>query len=111
MNKSDEELIKEYLDNGGEVEQLPPIVEEKTNNPVGNVTKKIPNIKTLPEGEFLYGRKQKKRKKKKPDYSGIDMNHIPEHIKKKLKININVDDTKEITIEADQNRGSAEANN
>lgn len=82
--KTTEELIKEFLDNGGKIEKLPPVeIEEK--NLVGS-SKKVPELKTLSEAELLYGKKQVKRKSaKKPDLSDINMDLIPDHIKKLLE--------------------------
>jgi hypothetical protein len=111
MTKSNEELIEEFLANGGEIEQLPPVEENVETNQVGSVTKKIPQIKTLAEGQLLYAKKQKSRKKKKPNYDDIDLKHIPEHILNKLNIDIPVDQqsTKEEEIETNQNFGRSKA--
>lgn len=93
MSKSTEELIQEFLDNGGEIEKLPP-AEYEDKQTIGSTTKKVPDIKTLPEAELLYGKKQVKRKKqKKPDYSDINMDLIPDHIKKLLKVDKKADVT------------------
>jgi len=86
MNKSTEQLIEEFLAKGGEIEKLDPI-EPIWKNKVNSTAKKIPNIMTLPEGEFMFGRKQVKKKKvKKPDYSNINMDLIPDRLKKLLKV-------------------------
>jgi len=86
MTKSNEELIQEFLDKGGEIEKLDEIKYEH-RHVVGSTTKKVPQLKTLPEAELLYGRKQVKKKKvKKPDYTNINMDLIPEHLKKLLKV-------------------------
>lgn len=112
MNKTTDELIEEFLANGGEIEKLDPI-EPEWKNRVGSTAKKIPNLMTLPEGEFMFGRKQVKKKKvKKPDYSNINMDLIPEHLKKLLKVDeTKVDTTKEGQLETNQNLGSTKANN
>ena len=80
--KTTNELIEDFLANGGEIKKIPPEPYE-VNNKVSSTAKKIPELKTLAEGEFLYGEKKKVRKKKtKPDYSEINMDLIPEHNKK-----------------------------
>lgn len=102
MNKTTEQLIEEFLAKGGKIEKLDAI-EPEWKNKVGSTTKKIPNLMTLPEGEFMFGRKQVKRKKiKKPDYSKINMDLIPNHLKKLLKVNeVEINTTKEITKKTD----------
>lgn len=79
MGKTTEELIEEFLANGGEIEKLDP-VEVEDSNPVGSTTKKIPELMTLAEGELMFGKKQKRTKKKEPDFSNIDLDLIPEHL-------------------------------
>lgn len=85
MAKTTQELIEEFLANGGEIEKLDPVeVEDKKT--IGSTVKKAPEIMTLAEGELMFGEKSKRRKKKKvPDYSGIDMSLIPEHLHKYIK--------------------------
>ena len=81
--KTDEELIKEFLNNGGEVEKLETIeLKSKTN--VGSISKKTTQLLTLPEGELMYGEKKKPREKKikEVDFSGINADLIPEHLRK-----------------------------
>lgn len=78
--KTTEELIQEFLDNGGEIEKLD-YVDPETKNIVGSTVKKVPQLMTLAEGEHMFGKKQKRRKKiKKQDFSGIDLSLIPEHL-------------------------------
>lgn len=110
--KTDQELIEEYLANGGEVEVLETI-EPDLNQTISSITKKVPVLKTLPEAELLYGKKQVKKKKVKvPDYSGIDMNLIPDHLKKRLNIGQEVDKaTKEAQVETNQNSRCSKAGN
>ena len=106
MEKSIEELLEEFLDNGGEIEVVPP-EETEDKQTIGSTTKKPPQIMTLPEGEFMFGKKQKKRKKaKKPDFSKINLDLIPDHLKKLLKINEN---KKEEQVETNKNTRSASA--
>lgn len=79
--KTTDELLKEFLANGGKIQKIPAVPYEHDER-VSSTAKKVPEIKTLAEGELLYGEKKKvKKKKKKPDYSGINMDLIPEHIK------------------------------
>lgn len=105
--KTTEELIEEFLAKGGKIEKLPPQEVEDTRK-VGATTKKVPNLKTLPEAELLFGKKQVKRKKeKKPDYSNINMDLIPDHIKELLKVDETLsNNTKEERLETDQNSRS-----
>jgi len=95
MSKTTEELIQEFIDNGGQIEKLPPVeVEDKQT--MSPMTKSVPQIMTLPEAELMYGKKQvKKKKEKKPDYSNINMDLIPDHLKKLLKVDEASSDTKE----------------
>jgi len=98
--KTIEELTEEFLAKGGEVEILPteePIIKKPV---IGSLNKKIPVLKTLPEAELMYGKKQVKKKKKKiPDYSSINMDLIPDHLKELLKINDNKADDPSSTKE------------
>jgi hypothetical protein len=80
MNKTTEQLIEEFLANGGEIEKLP-YVDPETKHTVGSTTKKTPQIMTLAEGEEMFGKVKKRKKKiKEPDFSGIDLDLIPEHL-------------------------------
>lgn len=80
--KSTEELIKEFLEKGGQIEKVD-YVEPVSKAIVGSTNKGPPNLMTLAEAEELYGIKQNREKKKKvPDYSGIDLSLIPEHLHK-----------------------------
>lgn len=95
MNKTTEQLIQEFLDNGGEIEKLEEIKPEHKYT-IGSTVKKIPVLKTLPEAELLYGKKQVKRKKiKKPDYTNINMDLIPDYLKELLKVEKTTKATKE----------------
>lgn len=106
MKKTTEELLEEFLANGGKIQKIPAVPYEQDHK-IGSTSKKIPEIKTLAEGELLYGEKKKvKRKKKEPDYSGINMDLIPEHIKKLLNYSdeeSEANQNKEESNEADQN--------
>lgn len=81
--KTNEELIEEFLKNGGEVEKLETI-EPKSKTNVGSVSKKTAQLMTLPEGELMFGEKKEPREKKvkEVDYSGINADLIPEHLRK-----------------------------
>ena len=81
--KSNEELIEEFLKNGGEVQKLETI-EPKSKTNVGSVSKKTQQLMTLSEGEELFGEKKPERevKEKEVDYSGINIDLIPEHLRK-----------------------------
>lgn len=76
------ETVEEFLARGGKIEKLD-IGGEIKNKPVGSVTKKQTNLMTLAEGEILFGEKSKRNKKvKEPDYSDINFDLIPEHLRK-----------------------------
>ena len=82
MVKTDQELLEEFLNAGGEVEALETI-QPKSRTNVGSISKKTPTLITLAEGEELYGEKAERIKKEKEvDYSGIDLSLIPEHLHK-----------------------------
>jgi len=75
-------LIEEFLMKGGVVEKLPAGASPKYSN-IGTTTKKILNLKTLPEAELLYCKKRvKKKNKKKIDTSNINLDLIPDYLKK-----------------------------
>ena len=106
MKKTTEELLEEFLANGGEIQKIPTVPHEQKHM-IGSTSKKVPELKTLAEGELLYGEKKKINKKtKKPDYSGINMDLIPEHIKSLINYSDEKSDTnqnKEESNEADKN--------
>ena len=99
--KTHEEILEEFIAKGGIVEKIP-YVEPKENRMIGSFSKKAPELLTLEEAELLYGQKQEKKKTiKKPDLSGIDMNLIPEHLRKLFTGSEQDDTTKENDFEAD----------
>lgn len=103
--KTTEELINEFLAKGGKIEKLPAVPYEVSYK-VSSTTKSAPELKTLAEGELLYGAKSKSRKKKKKvDYSNINMELIPDHIKSLLKY-----DKKEEELTKPNNGGHIETN-
>ena len=110
MSESTQDLIQEFLEKGGEIEKLDTI-EPEQKNVVGSTVKKVPNIMTLAEAELMFGRKQKSTKKaKKPDYSNINMDLIPDHLKKLLKVD-ETETTKENSVETDQDSRSTKTSN
>jgi len=80
--KTTEELMEEFLANGGKVQKIPAVPHEYSTK-VSSTIKKVPELKTLVEGANLYGEKKKTKvkKKKDPDFSGINMDLIPDNIK------------------------------
>lgn len=81
MVKTDQELLEEFLNGGGTVETLETI-EPKSRTNVGSISKKTPTLITLAEGEELYGEKAERiKKEKEADYSGINIDLIPEHLR------------------------------
>jgi hypothetical protein len=79
--KTHDELIKDFLDQGGTIEVLP-TVEVNTKDVVGNLTKKQASLISLADAELFYGEKNdKKAKPKKTNIENINFDLIPEHIK------------------------------
>lgn len=80
--KTDKELIEEFLQRGGEVQKLDTIEYDKSAV-IGSTSKKVPNLMTLGEGEEMFGEKQDRVKKEKEvDFSNINVDLIPEHLRK-----------------------------
>lgn len=99
-NKTTQQLIDEFLTNGGKIEKLEPI-EYEERHVVRSTVKKAPELMTLEEAENLFGKKQVKQKKVKvPDFSNININLIPEHLRGIIKQTAT---TKEELIETDKN--------
>jgi hypothetical protein len=96
--KTHEDMVEEFLANGGKIEVLES-VEVEQKNTISSTQNKVPELKTLAEAEFLYGKTQKKkRKKKQPDFSNINKELIPDnlkHILNKVSNNANLENTKE----------------
>lgn len=79
------ETVEEFLARGGKIEKLDPGGEAK-DKPVGSISKQKPQIMSLAEGELLFGEKGKRVKKiKEPDYSDINFDLIPEHLRDLMK--------------------------
>lgn len=101
MNKTTEQLIEEFLANGGKIEKLS-TVESSTRSVVGSTSKKTPELMTLAEGELMFGKKQERQKKEKEqDYSDIDLSLIPDHLHEFIK--------KSAKKEQDINKGDDES--
>ena len=80
--KTDQELIEEFFARGGTVEKITH-VEMQNRQVIGSTSKKTPNLLTLQEGEELFGEKQDRvKKEKEADFSGINVDLIPEHLRK-----------------------------
>ena len=95
MNKTTEQLIEEFLAKGGQVETLAAVevVEKKM---VNSITKRNVNLLSLQEAEGLFGQRNiKEPKVKKPDYSEINMDLIPDHLKRLILSKEDNDITKE----------------
>jgi len=83
--KTDQELIEEFFARGGTVEKITH-VEMQNRQVIGSTSKKTPNLLTLQEGEELFGEKQDRVKKEKVvDYSDINFDLIPEHLRDIIK--------------------------
>lgn len=106
MGKTTQQLIDEFLANGGTIEKLEPI-EQEERHVVRSTVKKTPELMTLDEAEHMFGKKQVKKKKAKvPDFSNININLIPEHLRGIIKQTAT---TKEELIETDKNSRSTKA--
>jgi hypothetical protein len=93
MNEND--IIQDFLDKGGNIEIVPP-VEIPFNKAVGSLTKKQTTLMTLEEAEYLYGEKSRREVKvKKPNLTGINMELIPEYLKRLILSKQDNDNTKE----------------
>jgi hypothetical protein len=78
------ESVEEFLARGGKIEKLDPCGEIK-DKPIGSISKQKPQIMSLAEGELMFGKKSKRvKKEKEPDYSDINFDLIPEHLRKIL---------------------------
>jgi hypothetical protein len=108
MSKTTEELIKEFLDKGGEIEILEPMIVAE-NRKVRSIQKKVPELMTLPQAEHMFGKKQVKKKKiKEPDFSNINIDLIPEHLRGIMKQKAT---TKETPIETNKNSRCTDVSN
>ena len=80
------ETVEEYLARGGKVERLP-YIEPSYNsgyNKIHAPTPLPPHQMSIDEGAHYFA--ERKKSKKKADYSGIDMDLIPEDLKKSLGV-------------------------
>jgi hypothetical protein len=76
------ETVEEFLARGGKIDKVenPTTIKQK---PLGSVTKKQTSLMTLAEGELYFAEKGKRTKKVKlTDYSNINFDLIPEHLRK-----------------------------
>ena len=55
--ENDKSLIEEFLEKGGNIEQLEPI-ERHIPHIIRSTVSKVPELKTLPEGEEMWGEKR-----------------------------------------------------
>ena len=110
-DKTTDELLKEFLANGGEVKKIPAIPHEVSLK-VNSTAKTTVELLTLAEGEELFAAKKKTNAKaKQPDYSGINMDLIPDHIKSLIKYKGDMVSNKNNggQIETNKNSRSSEA--
>lgn len=81
-------LYEEYLAGGGNVEVFEP-GQRDSKVSVGSISKKSTELMTLEEGALLYTKKQTRpRKVKVPDFSKINIELIPEHLRHILEKNV-----------------------
>ena len=80
-NEKNQKAIEKFLSDGGVIEKLETV--ENTYKPViRGAMSRAPDLKTLSEGANLYGKKiKRKRKVKVPDFSNINVELIPEHLR------------------------------
>lgn len=97
MKKTTEQLIEDFLANGGTIEVLPS-AEYVDKSVIGNLNKRPITLMALQEAELMFGERNNKEVKiKKQDYSSINMDLIPEHIKRLILSKSDNDTTKERT--------------
>jgi hypothetical protein len=79
--------VEEFLAQGGTITKCPVVeIAEKMQN-VRSMTTGPAKLMSLEEGELMYGEKTTRKKKEKAlDLSGIDMENIPEELRKTLGI-------------------------
>lgn len=95
MSKTNEELIREFLERGGKIEVLPP-TDNGPSSTMSSVVNQPVKLLSLEEAELLYGEKsERKGKVKKPDFTNINMDVIPDNLKKYLLSKFDNDITKE----------------
>lgn len=78
--KTYEQHIEEYLANGGKITVAPPVEpeEEKHTVPIAHNTYEDFNTLTLGDASLIFPNKTgKAKKKKKKDFSGIDVSILP----------------------------------
>lgn len=89
------ETPEDFLARGGEVEMLSAGTDSHKSVISSSNSKKI-NLLSLTEAEELYGEKLKRNiKHKKIDVSNVDLDLIPEHIKRLILSKVDSDITKE----------------
>ena len=76
------ETVEDFLKRGGQIEKFDGHNDQKAKV-IGSTVKKQVNIMTLAEGELYFAEKGKRDKKVKvADYSEINFDLIPEHLRK-----------------------------
>jgi len=79
------ETVEEFLARGGKIEVIPAIDEEPKLAKINTVKNGPPHLMTLGEGEFWFGEKSTRRKKKKEqDFSKVDMSLVPDDLIEQL---------------------------
>ncbi|NVM33983.1 MAG: hypothetical protein HWN81_00205 [Candidatus Lokiarchaeota archaeon] len=84
MPKTTKKLIEEFLEKGGKITKCPPQEAPKSKHEYKPNNAGPATIMTLSEGELFYGEPAKRRKKKELDLSKINLDEIPEELRKKL---------------------------
>jgi hypothetical protein len=86
--KIKKETVQEFLDRGGQIQRLPYIPPD-TNMQLNRGIKSVPPMPahqmSLDEGAHYFA-ERKQVKPKKADFSGIDMDLIPDSLKQELGI-------------------------
>jgi len=77
------ESLDEFIARGGKITKLEPVKdEEKPTVNVKSTVSKPPNLMSLEDGEFYYGETEKTEKRAEKKRSKINMDILPEHIRK-----------------------------
>jgi hypothetical protein len=95
MKQTTEQLIEDFLAKGKQIEVLPS-AEYVNKNVIGNLNRRPVTLMALQEAELMFGERNNKEVKiKKQDYSSVNMDLIPEHIKRLILSKSDNDSTKE----------------
>lgn len=85
MTKKKTETIQEFLERGGKITVVPPSgPKEKSTNVKSTVVGPATAL-SYEDADYYYGEHKKRKKiKKEPDVSNLNLNSLPEDFRKKL---------------------------